>query len=116
MENKNKELIISKLEELINTVKSDSTFKRYDYLKTSIREKDEIMSLIKKIKKKTQIIINKEYRMEDTSLDEEEFKKLEDELNSYIDYQEFTYLKEDINNTLQSIKSILEDNINKINS
>ena len=74
------------------------------------------MSLIKKIKKKTQIIINKEYRMEDTSLDEEEFKKLEDELNSYIDYQEFTYLKEDINNTLQSIKSILEDNINKINS
>ena len=40
MENKNKELIISKLEELINTVKSDSTFKRYDYLKTSIREKD----------------------------------------------------------------------------
>ena len=116
MENKNKELILSKVNELITIIKNDYSFKRYEYLRTSIIDNDKIMSLIKRIKKKTQIIVNKEYRKEDTAFDEKELKELEDELNSYIDYQEFNYLKEDLNNTLQNIKSILEDNINKFNS
>ena len=116
MENKNKELILKKVDELIATIKNDSTFKRYEYLKTSLSEKDEIMDLIRKIKKINQLIVKKEYRKEDTSSFEKELKELERELNSYVDYQEFLYLKEDLNNKLQSIKYILEDNINKISS
>ena len=74
------------------------------------------MNLISKIKKEEQIIVKKEYRKEDTSSLNEELNKIKKELNSFPIYQEYTYLQQDLNNTFQTIKSIIEKSFEKINS
>lgn len=116
MENKNREKLLSKIDELIILVKESNDYKRYLELKKAMEKNNDIMSLINKVKKIEQLIINKEYRKEDTKKEKVELTSLNDELNSYPIYQEYNYLQKDIDSTLQTIKSIIEDSINKINS
>ena len=116
MEKKNKEEILLKLDELIDIIKKDEKYKRYKYLKEELKKNKDLMKLINDIKKEEKERVNKEYRKEDISLNEKKINELKSNLESYPDYLEFQYLQEDLNNMFQSIKSILEDNINKINS
>lgn len=112
MENKNKEAVLNKLDELISLIKDTPNYKRYLELKNNMGNNKEIMSLINKIKKEEQTIVKKEYNKEDTSLEEKELLNLKNELNKYPDYLEYTYLQEDLNNDFQNIKKIIEDSIN----
>ena len=70
------------------------------------------MTLIKEIKKIEKIIVKKEYNKQDVIDDENQLKKLKEELNSYPVYLEYSYLQEDLNNDFQNIKKIIEDSIN----
>lgn len=110
MENKDK--ILNKTDELIDLIKNNEDYKRYMYLHEEMKKNKEIMSLISKIKKLEQTVINKEYRKEDTSLEEQEISSLKKELLSYPTYQEYSYLMDDIDNMFQNIREILEKNIN----
>ena len=112
MENKNKEELLNKLDELNKLIKDTPNYKRFNELKKSLEENNEIMSLIKEIKKVQQSIIKKEHKKEDTSIDEERLNNLKDNLNKYPDYLEYTYLQEDLNNDFQNIKKIIENSIN----
>ena len=116
MEEKNKELLLKKIDELIEIIKNGKEYKRYVELGSKMKENKEIMNLISKIKKEEQIIVKKEYRKEDTSSLNEELNKIKKELNSFPIYQEYTYLQQDLNNTFQTIKSIIEKSFEKINS
>ena len=112
MENKNKEAVLNKLDELISLIKDTPNYKRYLELKNNMGNNKEIMSLINKIKKEEQTIVKKEHNKEDTSLEEKELLNLKNELNKYPDYLEYSYLQEDLNNDFQNIKKIIEDSIN----
>ena len=112
MENKNKEEVLKKLDELIDLIKNTPNYKRYDELKKSLEKNDEVMSLINDIKKQQKDIINKEYKKIDTKNNEKELSRLKEELNKYPNYLEYTYLQEDLNNDFQYIKKIIEDSIN----
>ena len=116
MERQNKELLLSKVDELVTLLKESNDYKRYIELKEAIKTNKEIMNSISKIKKLEQERINKEYKKEDVKLLSEELKSLKNELNSYPVYQEYMYLQEDLNNTFQNIKKIIENSIEKVTS
>ncbi len=59
MENKSE--IIKKINELTTIIKNTKEYKRYIELKTSTAKNNDIMSLIKNIKKLEQTIVKKEY-------------------------------------------------------
>lgn len=112
MESKNKELVLTKLDELISLIKNTPNYKRYEELKNKMSNNKEIMDLIKSIKKIEQSIVKKEYNKEDIKEDEKELEKLKNKLKEYPNYLEYTYLQEDLNNDFQNIKKIIEDSIN----
>ena len=112
MEKQNKELILKKIDELISIVKSSDDYQRYIYLANEMKKNNSIMSLVKDIKKLEQKRVNLEYNKENTDGIDKEIDNKRKELDSFPTYQEYSYLKEDLNNTFQSIKSILEQNIN----
>ena len=112
MEKKNKIIIKTKIEELVELIKQSDDYKRYIYLKEELSKNKELMKIINKVKKKEQERVNKEYRKEQTKDLEEEIESLKDELNSYPDYLEYSYLQEDINDNLQNIRKIIESAFN----
>ncbi len=112
MEKKNKEKLITKIEELVKLVKDSDDYKRFIYLKEQLKDNKELMTLINKVKKKEQERVNKEYRKESVKDLDKEIDLLKEELNTYPDYLEYSYLQNDINDTLQNIKSIIEDSLN----
>ena len=112
MENKNKEKLLTKLDELISLIKNTPNYKRYEELKSEMSNNKEIMNLVKNIKKLERSIVKKEYNKLDTKKDEEELMILKNKLKEYPDYLEYTYLQEDLNNDFQNIKKIIEDSIN----
>ena len=113
MEEKNKEEILKKIEELVQIIKDSDDYKRYLYLKEEMKKNKTLMSLINKIKKKEQELVNKEYRKENVDMLKQEIDSLKEELYSYPSYQEYLYLLEDINNNLQNVRQIIEEALNK---
>ena len=113
MEKKNKEKLITKIEELVKIVKDSDDYKRFIYLKEQLKDNKDLMKLINNVKKKEQERVNKEYRKEPIKDLDKEIESLKEELNTYPDYLEYSYLQNDINDTLQNIKSIIEDTLNK---
>lgn len=112
MENKNKEELFIKLDELIELIKNTPNYKRYNNLRNEMSNNKEIMDIIDNIKKLEQSIIKKKYNKLDFSEEEKEVDTLNKKLNEYPDYLEYTYLQEDLNNDFQNIKKIIEDSIN----
>ncbi len=112
MENNNKERLISKTKELVELIKNSSDYQKYLELKNKMKDNNEIMTLISKIKKEEKIITNKEYRKEDIKENNENIDKMKQELEAYPIYNEYMYLQEDLNNMFQSIKSIIENSFN----
>lgn len=112
MENKNKEEVLKKIDELVCLIKDTPNYKRYNELKSQMKNNKEIMSLIKDIKKLEQSIVKKEYNKIDINEEEKKLKELKNELESFPIYLEYSYLQEDLNNDFQNIKKIIEDSIN----
>ena len=112
MENKNREELLKKVDELVCLIKNTPNYIKYEELKNKMASNKEITSIIGKIKKIEQTIVKKEYNKQDTKEDEKELKDLMDKLNEYPIYLEYSYLQEDLNNDFQNIKKIIEDSIN----
>lgn len=113
MENKNKKLILDKIDELVELVKNTEDYKRYSFLKKEMAKNNVLMNLINEIKKLEQNVVKKEYYHEDVTSLRLYLDNKKKELLAYPSYQEYLYLQEDINNQLQNIRSILEDSFNK---
>ena len=116
MENKNREEILKKVSELVEIIKESSDYKKYIEYKEKMKNNKDIMDLVKKIKKYEQQLVNAKYKKLDTKELEDSIDKMKKELMSYPIYQEYSYLQEDLNNTFQSIKSIIDNSINKVNN
>ena len=112
MENKSKQDLLKKIDELVELIKDTPNYKKYSELKSVMSKNNDIMTLIKEIKKIEQSIVKKEYNKQDIEKEELKVKELKEELNSFPIYQEYSYIQEDLNNDFQNIKKIIEDSIN----
>ena len=108
-----KQKILNKVDELIELLKSSEDYQRYIYLSNEMKKNNTLMSIINEIKKLEQKRVNLDYKKEDTKEIDIEIESKKNELNEYPIYVEYNYLKEDLDNAFQSIKSILENNINE---
>jgi len=72
----------------------------------------DIMDKINKIKSIQKEIVKLELEKKDISHLEKEIEEILSILNTYPIYQEYIYLQEDLDNTFQSIKIIIETYIN----
>lgn len=113
MEKQNKEMIFNKVDELVNLLKSSEEYQRYLFLSNEMKSNDSLMNLIKDIKSLEQKRVNLEFKKESTKEIDNEIEQKKKELEEYPIYTEYNYLKEDLDNTFQSIRSILEQNINQ---
>ena len=114
MEKHVKNVILNKVHELDLLLKESPEYLRFQEVTKQMKNNNDVMNLIKKIKRIQKDIVNLEYRRQNVSLLEKELNTCLNELNEYPIYQEYSYLLEDLNNTFQSIKSILEEHINYI--
>ena len=112
MENKNKEELLNTLDELIYLIKNMPNYKRYIELKKKMSNNNEIMNIIRDIKKIEQSIVKKEYNKLDFSDEEKSLSTLKSKLKEYPIYLEYSYLQEDLNNDFQNIKKIIENSFN----
>ncbi len=106
------EEIIEKLDEIIALIKNSDEYQKYLELSSKTRSNEEIMQLIEQVKEIQKKIVKKEVLREDTSSLEKMNNDLLKQLNEIPLYQEFTYVQEDLNNTLQNVKKVIQDSIN----
>ena len=113
MEKLSKE-VLEKVDELVSLIKESSDYKRYLELNKKMKEDKEIIELVNEIKNYQKLIVNMEYRKENTKEYEEKINYNLEKLNTFPIYLEYSYLQEDLNNLFQDIKKILENHINEV--
>lgn len=98
----NKE-VISKIDTLINTIKSSNEYKEYIELLDKVSSSNEIKELTNEIR-----LINKKLVLNPSVELEEALSKKEKELNQIPLYLEYKYKLEELNNMLTVIKNKVE--------
>lgn len=98
----NKE-VISKIDTLINTIKSSNEYKEYIKLLDKVSSSNEIKELTNEIR-----LINKKLVLTPSLELEEALSKKEKELNQIPLYLEYKYKLEELNNVLTVIKNKVE--------
>lgn len=105
--------ILKKVDEIVNYIKNSKDYLKYQQLVQQIKNNKEIMNIINEVKKLQREAVNKEYHKEDTKDINDKIKVNIEKLSTYPIYQEMTYLQEDLNSLFMSIKSMLDDYINR---
>ena len=108
--------VLSKVDEIVKYIEDSDTYKKYKEIEKRLEKDSDIMDKINKVKSIQKEIVKLEIEKKDISLKEKEIEDILSSLNSYPIYQEYNYLFEDLNNTFQEIKFIIENYLNsKIN-
>lgn len=108
--------VLVKVDEIVSYIKESDTYKRYLEVEEKMKNNLEIMDKINKIKTIQKEIVKLEIEKKDISILEKEIEEILSNLNTYPIYQEYSYLLEDLNNTFQEIKFMIENYLNnKIN-
>lgn len=102
----NKE-IETKIDEIINEIKSSDLYKKYLLLKDKINSNKELMELINKVKVMQKDLVHKKVKKEDLD-------KVMDELDNNPLYREYNNCLYEINNTYGIIESSLNNYFDKI--
>lgn len=108
--------VLEKVDEIVKYIEESDTYIRYKEIEKKLEKDSDVMDKINKIKSIQKEIVKFEIEKKDISLLEREIDDILKELNTYPIYQEYNYLFEDLNNTFQEIKFIIENYLNnKIN-
>lgn len=104
--------VLEKIDEIIDIVKNSDQYKTYLEIVDKLRNNKEVMTLIKDIKLLQQEAVKKQslgtsYKEIDSEI-ADKLKRLED----YPIYLEYTYLRDDLDQTFQNVKITLQDYIN----
>jgi Protein of unknown function (DUF964). len=102
------ELVLEKVESLVECIKESADYVKYLEISERLKKNKEIMNIIDEVKDLQKKIVKEEHNGNDFESLEKEIEKKLNMLNSYPIYVEFTYVQEDLNNTFQNIKDILE--------
>lgn len=104
--------VLSKIDEIVEYIEESDTYKRYKDIEKKLENDSDIMDNVNKVKSIQKEIVKLEFEKKDISNLEKEIEDILSVLNTYPIYQEYIYLQEDLDNTFQSIKSIIETYIN----
>ena len=104
--------VLSKIDEIVKYIEESDTYKRYKDIEKKIENDSDIMDNVNRVKSIQKEIVKLEIEKKDISNLEKEIEDILSVLNTYPIYQEYIYLQEDLDNTFQSIKSIIETYIN----
>ncbi len=107
------ENVLNNLYILIDKIKDSDDYKKYIILKNKLKENEDIMNKIKRVKYLQKICVNKEYKKIPFKEEDNEIKKIINELESIPIYQEYTYVVEDLNNIITYISDMIEKQINE---
>ena len=114
MEKSMDNIILSKIDEIINIIKNSDEYKKYIEVSDKMKKNKEIMTLIDEVKFLQKRLVKEEAFGNDiSSIDEEINKKLE-QLEEYPIYLEYTYLQEDLDSSISLVKTSIENYINNI--
>lgn len=104
--------VLEKIDEIVSYIEESDVYKKYREIELKMKNDSDVMDRIDKIKSIQKDIVKLEVNKVDVTALEKEIELIFEELNSYPIYQEYSYLQEDLNNTFQDIKSIIENYIN----
>ena len=104
--------ILDKVDEIVTYIMNSEIYIKYKMIEAKMKNDSDIMNKINRVKTIQKEIVKLEVSKKNVSNLEEEIEVILLELNTYPIYQEYTYLQEDLNNTFQGIKIIIENYIN----
>ncbi len=108
--------VLSKIDEIVKYIEDSDTYKKYKELEKRLEKDFDIMDKINRVKSIQKEIVKLEIEKKDISNLEKEIEEIIVDLNTYPIYQEYNYLFEDLNNTFQEVKFVIEKYLNsKIN-
>lgn len=105
--------VLNKIDEIIDYIKESKTYKRFLLVEEQMNNNDELMNLINEIKSIQQELVKKEEMDLDTTDLNNKYQVLKDELYSYPIYNEYNELLEELDNTYQEIKIVIEKYLNE---
>jgi len=100
-------LILDKVDNLIDFIKDSQEYKDYVFLSEKLSNNKKVNDYIKRIKFLQKEIVKKELNHDDISSLEEEINLLLDKLNKVPLYVEFTSKQEELNEIFQLVKNTL---------
>lgn len=107
-------IILSKIEEIVNIIKNSEEYQKYIEVSNKMKNNKEIMNLIDEVKSLQKNLVKEQALSNDISLIDEEINKKLKQLEEYPIYLEYTYLQEDLDNSISLVKTSIEKYINNI--
>ena len=107
------EAVLEKIDEIIRYIENTEDYIKHSEISAKMKEDKEIISIINRIKDLQKAIVREMHIGNKVDHLEKEISINLDKLNSYPIYKEFTYLQEDLNNTFQDVKNVIEKYVNE---
>ena len=104
--------VLDKIDEIVKYIEESDDYKKYKEIEKKLENDSEVMNKVTKVKFIQKEMVKLEVEKKDISNLEKEVEEIISSLNTYPIYQEYIYLQEDLNNTFQNIKTIIETYIN----
>lgn len=102
------------IDQILEVIKNSEEYQKYIEVSNKMQNNKKVMALIKEIKDLQKSIVKKEYHKEDISLLEKDIDEKIKQLEEIPIYLEYTYLQEDLNDSISLIKNRIENYIDKI--
>ncbi len=112
MENMLENKVLAKIDEIVDYIKESDTYKRFILVEEQMNSNEELMKLIEEIKSIQKELVKKEEMDLDTTDLNNKYQSLKEELYSYPIYNEYNELLEELDNTYQEIKTVIEKYLN----
>lgn len=107
-------IILSKIDEIIDIIKNSDEYQKYIEVSNKMKINKDIMDLIEEVKLLQKKAVKEESLGNDISLIDEEISNKLRKLEEYPIYLEYTYLQEDLDNSISLVKTSIEKQINNI--
>lgn len=104
--------ILEKVDEIVDLIKCDSNYQRYQMLKDDISKNKEIMVLISDVKSLQKKLVLLEYEKKDTTDVSNTLNEIVKSLYAIPLYNEFINTQEEVNEVFQQVKFFIEKIIN----
>lgn len=115
MESMKNDEILEEVDKLVSMIKNSDSYQKYESIKEKMKQNDEINQLITLYKNTQKQLVKATYekRREEASSLERVLQQLEQKLNNYPIYVEYSILQEDLDQLFQQVKSSLENYFNE---
>ena len=107
-------LILEKVDNLVNYIKSSQEYQDYLFLSKKLSNNKKALEYINQIKKLQKEVVKKEVNQEDITDLEKEINLLLDKLNQIPLYVEFTNKQKELDEIYQTIKNRLDEYFYKV--